>query len=223
MYGFPRRNPMIDQRGRRWYNGLPEPAKVSLWLRASDGVYANAEGSVPATDGDPVYVWHDMSGRGHHMEAINTTCPTRRYQNGWYLDTTTGYLRCSAPFLAQHIFVRFCSPTATWGSYGGPLVSSESRAYLLEDGATRFHYNPYPSSVRRNGSALASPYDLAPITTFFVAMIVSSTSTARTWNIDYWEYDARRSGLYIQELIAYSDTIDGATITQVESYLMRGL
>lgn len=61
------------------------------------------------------------------------------------------------------------STGAAWNTYGGILApntvtgGSGQRLAIVSAGATAFHPDPLPDAVRRNGVALSSPFDCAPI------------------------------------------------------------
>lgn len=198
---------------------LPPTSGLVAWYDAGFGV---------TSDGTGVLTWSDRSGQGHDATRASgapTLVPNQlnglpiiQFRNNNSYLNVTGTL-----FAKEHYYVFRCRPDrTTWSNYGnvfGKQADDRNSSYLFENNNTVFHSNQYPLNVSRNGSTLASPFDMAPINQYMVLKVdVNDSGTAVT---------AYRIGgqagyvadMDLAEILIYSNTLSAAAENTVGGYL----
>lgn len=201
----------------------------------STRIWLNAGSLWWMADGAAVQKWKDQSGFKNH--ALQPSSPSRPTINkkggpgGLPVVMTGGgqYLEVGGNFPVAHVAAVFRAPGVVWGDYGAALgvtqgsdaLQGNLRTYLFRTGATDLHNDPYPVSVRKNGAALSSPFDLAPTNSFMLTSIaVAGPEKWRGYQVGASE-GFNDAHLEIAEIVASYPMPSAAEIGFIEKYLAK--
>lgn len=114
------------------------------------------------------------------------------------------------------------SKTPTWNSYWSFMdtVGAGTARFgaIGEGGETYIHSNPYPVSIRRNGVALPSPFDCAPLDEWAVYTVVTQSKAAG--EIGMFQLDGTQFGsAQAIALFIHDGTPTTGQVEAVEAYL----
>lgn len=200
----------------------------------STRVWLNAGSLHWLADGFAVRRWKDQSGfMNHALQASEASRPALRKNgvNGLPVVVTGGgkYFEVGGGFPVAHVACVFRSPSAAFDDEGTVLGSTQYsdslqgglRPFIFRTGATDFWMDPYPVSARKNGSALASPFDLAPINDFMVLSVAAAgPEKYRGYQVGASE-TIRDASLEIAEIVASYPMPSAAEVALIEDYLSR--
>ncbi|MCF7675978.1 MAG: hypothetical protein K9M97_11585 [Akkermansiaceae bacterium] len=200
----------------------PPPGGTSVspvcWYDAAVGVTADSATGV-------VSAWADRSGWEHHGTTASGTpvlaaselnsLPAVQFRgNNDWLDLT-------GTFFAKQQYIVLSAPAATWSNYGGFLGRGAGRAsnYLTENANTVFHVNEYPLSVSRNGTALPSPFSLAPITEYMLVKITVNNGDTSAAGYQIGRADGYSCDWNVAEIIGYDHGLSVTDENLVGNYI----
>ena len=199
----------------------PTLTDLALWLSADRGVTYDGSNFVSQ--------WDDQSGNGRHAtqgtgsqqplyiaSGLNNE-PTIRF------DGSNDSLSVSGgSFLVKQVFFVFKSITTNFNNYYAILGTPNwgDRPFLFETGGKIFHFNFFPSSVRKNKNGLTSPFSLDPITSFMAVTVnTASPNTSRSYTVGLAE-TTYFGNFEVAEILAYSAVLADADRDDVEDYLI---
>ena len=197
-------------------NAVPVTSGLACWFDSSYGVTADSA--------QQVTFWHDRSGNGHDAVFELWDKPTVMQNQLFskpairFSDKAAGFLDLARPLFVKEQYVVVRSPSyETWSSYGGFLCrrSGDRSSYLL--GGSGFQW--LPAAVSKNGTALASPFNLGTITSFMVLKITVDDGDTRAA-----AYQIGRAGGYscefdVTEILGYSRALTSQEQAKVGGYL----
>jgi hypothetical protein len=196
-----------------------------------EGVFTDVAGMVPATEFDAVACVRNW--KGDNAVILTQSNPSQRPTllfgaNGkayFDYDGIDDTLLTVVTFGGQ---VTYCtgllSKTATFNGFWSPIdisiASGDStiRWGLFAVGTTQFHSDPFPVSVSRNGTPLASPFDCSPITNWIGLTVKTNNASMSvmrgTMQLSQAFFgNAQQSCLFI-----FSGTPSSGDIATVEAY-----
>ena len=196
-------------------NTVPVTSGLACWFDSSYGVTADTD--------QQVTFWHDRSGNSHDavfelwskpvvMQNQLFSKPALRFS-----DKAAGFFDLAGTLFVKEQYVVVRSPSYTTWTYGGFLCrrTGEDSSYLL--GGNGFQW--LPAAVSKNGSALASPFNLGTITNYMLLKI-----TVNDGNTSAAAYQIGRAGGYscpfdVTEILGYSRALTSQEEAKVGGYL----
>ena len=196
-------------------NAVPVTSGLACWFDASFGVTADSA--------QQVTFWHDRSGNGHDavfelwdkpvvMRNQLFSKPAIRFS-----DKAAGFFDLAGTLFVKEQYVVVRSPSYTTWSYGGFLCHRSGRgsSYLL--GGSGFE--TAPAAVSKNGTALASPFNLGTITNFMVLKITVDDSNTSPAAYQIGRSDGYSCEFDVTEILGYSRALTSQEQAKVGGYL----
>ncbi len=196
-------------------NAVPVTSGLACWFDSSYGVTADAD--------QQVTFWHDRSGNGHDavfelwdkpvvMRNQLFSKPAIRFS-----DKAAGYLDLAGTLFVKEQYVVVRSPSYDTWSYGGFLCHRSGRgsSYLL--GGSGFE--SAPAAVSKNGTALASPFNLGTLTNYMVLKITVDDSNTSPAAYQIGRSDGYSCEFDVTEILGYSRALTSQEEAKVGGYL----
>lgn len=190
--------------------------KLKLWFSADTSVME---------EGGNVSTWADKVSSAPAIQSNASLRPQLRVNgvgNFKYVAFDRDWLQIDSGHInfarTVHMAV-IASPNAAWDNYGTIFNSNNVRASMMffENGQTYLHNNQFPQYCYRNGEQLSSPFNLAPITNWF--LIEGKPSSVRSSSeICYIAKGdlTYMCDIYMAELFVFNDDL-----TEEERILMQ--
>ena len=196
-------------------NAVPVTSGLACWFDAAHGVTADAN--------QQVTFWHDWSGNGHDavfelwdkpvvMRNQLFSKPAIRFS-----DNAAGYLDLAGTLFVKEQYVVVRSPSYDTWSYGGFLCHRSGRgsSYLL--GGSGFE--SAPAAVSKNGTALASPFNLGTLTDYMVLKITVDDNDTSPAAYQIGRSDGYSCEFDVTEILGYSRALTFQEEEKVGGYL----
>lgn len=207
---------VIAQGTLRLGAGAVPTAGLAAWYDAGAGV---------TTSGANVTGWADRTGQ-HDATASGSPTLLSGEINGQpaVQVSTAGWLNVAGAFQARSVYTVFKSPGPAFSYYGTPFgvtVYNDGRTFIFENGQTYFHSNPGVPGVRKDGTALASPYNMAPIDQYMVLGVnTANANNVRTYQIGRSD-NTYTATLNIAEILVYDHVLTSAEENLLGAYLAQ--
>lgn len=159
--------------------------------------------------------WNDLSGNGRHAtgQGVFKWKPFLG-RNGVLFDTST-QMSVPGSFPVAQVFAVFKTPSNVFSSAGSILGSSPSAfGFVSADNAFA---SPLPTSVREQGVALTSPFDLDLSVPVLANIQTNSPGTTRSYIIN--SLAGVRTNFVLTELIGFDTALSAAEEQTVEHIL----
>jgi hypothetical protein len=166
-----------------------------------------------------VTTWYDQSGNGRNAAQTTATLQPRIVSNGAlitengrpYIDFTgnKGLVISNYNALLAFTAAVLKSDTSVFSGFhtifdGTDFGVNERDGGIVESNQTYFHDNVYPTAVWKNGTALANPFNLAPITTPFQLSIQNTGGLVSIGNIGNYDNGSLGGAAKQSETIVFS-------------------
>ncbi len=190
---------------------------LKMWLKA-DAITGIADGATVTT-------WTDKSGNGNSPTQVTPGIrPIYRANqfNGKPVMEMSINNRMDTPtsFTSQQAYIVYKAITTPFNGYGAVVgVLSGSRAFVFENAQTYFHSNPFPLAAYKNGVALSSPFNMAPIT----SPMLLTVNLANPTSVRQYQIGASENGygapLYIAEILLFDSILSAPNQAAIQNYL----
>ena len=167
---------------------------------------------------EQVTILKDQS--GNNFDATGTSTLKWKKINGIHAlrFTTNDSMVIPGSFKAAQVFAVFTTPSNVFSSSGSILGSADT-PFSFVSGTSNFD-TPFPQSVRSNGEALTSPFDLGNLTQVKIINVRTNNPTnSRSYQIN--NQSGIRTDLNLSELLIFENALSGQQEQLVEYILAK--
>jgi hypothetical protein len=193
------------------------------------GLYQDTACTIPATtDGDFIAAWRDeLSGSGlFAVQSISTKQPKLRFSGGvpWLEFDGIDDWMSIGEWSGQTTYTSLIkSNSSEFNSYWSIVDANDGESgrwgFIGEAGQSHLHGNPYPAAVRKDGTAITSPFDVSPINEWSIFSV--KTQSKSPGEIGILQLDGSQfANARISALAIHSGNppIDSDQVARTENY-----
>jgi len=184
---------------------MPDIDGLVVAFDAGKGVATNVDGAVRT--------WADQSDNGHDAVAVEYADdpvlahgeingrPAVQFRKADGND----FLEVAGNLFTKEQYIVWRSPNAVFDDYGTILGNryTRSSSYIVERAQTYFHRNQYPVEVRKNGTRVASPFNVGPITDYMVTKLTVNDNDPSPKGHWFGRQDSWSFSMDVAELVGY--------------------